>query len=279
MIEDLLVYMLNMLSTGVGNGTDSLLQSPQEYNAALYNAALTIHSTAVKPITMIVLAIVSVLMLATTSTRAEGDRELGVRIIAAAMFKIALVFIVVQNAVLLLDAFANVATTIADSANNINVGTGTPSTPLGDALRADITKQGLTEKVTLVVLLLLPWLVSVIANVLAIVLVFIRFLQMYLLISFASLPVAFFGHEDTKSIGIGYLKGFAGVALTGTVIVISVKLYQALMAGWSGGTSSYDGNLVGWITGNFGNFFVAPIVLIFLMFGASSLAKKLVGEA
>jgi hypothetical protein len=50
---------------------------------------------------MIVLAIVSVLMLATTSTRAEGDRELGVRIIAAAMFKIALVFIVVQNAVLL----------------------------------------------------------------------------------------------------------------------------------------------------------------------------------
>lgn len=74
MIEDLLVYMLNMLSTGVGNGTDSLLQSPQEYNAALYNAALTIHSTAVKPITMIVLAIVSVLMLATTSTRAEGDR-------------------------------------------------------------------------------------------------------------------------------------------------------------------------------------------------------------
>ena len=40
MIEDLLVYMLNMLSTGVGNGTDSLLQSPQEYNAALYNAAL-----------------------------------------------------------------------------------------------------------------------------------------------------------------------------------------------------------------------------------------------
>ena len=279
MIEDLLVYMLNMLSTGVGNGTDSLLQSPQEYNAALYNAALTIHSTAVKPITMIVLAIVSVLMLATTSTRAEGDRELGVRIIAAAMFKIALVFIVVQNAVLLLDAFANVATTIADSANNIIVGTGTPRAPLGDALRADIMKQGMTEKVTLVVLLLLPWLVSVIANVLAIVLVFIRFLQMYLLISFASLPVAFFGHEDTKSIGIGYLKGFAGVALTGTVIVISVKLYQALMAGWGGGTSSYDGNLVGWITGNFGNFFVAPIVLIFLMFGASSLAKKLVGEA
>lgn len=279
MIEDLLVYMLNMLSTGVGNGTDSLLQSPQEYNAALYEAALTIHSTAVKPITMIVLAIISVLMLATTSTRAEGDRELGVRIIAATMFKIALVFIVVQNAVLLLDALANIATTISVSANSVDVGTGTSAAPLGDELRDDIASQGVTEKVTLVVLLLLPWLVSVVANVLAIVLVFIRFLQMYLLTAFASLPVAFLGHEDTKSIGIGYLKGFAGVALTGTVLVIAVKMYQALMAGWGGGTSDYDGNLIGWITGNFGNFFVAPIVLIFLMFGANGLAKKLVGEA
>lgn len=279
MLDDLLVYMLNMLSTGVGNGTDSLLQSPQDYNAALYNAALTIHSTAVKPITAIVLAIMFVLMLATTSTRAEGDRELGVRIVAATMFKIALVFIVAQNAVLLLEALASIATAISNTANSIDMGTGTSAAPLGDALRSDIAGQGITEKVTLVVLLLLPWLVSVIANVLAIVLVFIRFLQMYLLTAFASLPVAFLGHDDTKGIGIGYLKAFAAVALTGTVLVVAVKMYQALIAGWGGGTSAYDGNLVGWITGNFGNFFVAPIVLIFLMFGANGLAKRIVGEA
>jgi hypothetical protein len=46
MIEDLLVYMLNMLSTGVGNGTDSLLQSPQGPTPRFTTPALTIHSTA-----------------------------------------------------------------------------------------------------------------------------------------------------------------------------------------------------------------------------------------
>ncbi len=279
MIDEWLVDMLNALSTGAKSGTDSLLLSPQEYNETVYQAALTIHSTAVKPITAIVLAIMFVLMLATTSARAEGDRELGVRIIAATMFKIAMIFIVTQNAVLLLDALSAISTSISGEAANIDVGVGGGEVaPLGDQLRGDIEDQGLTEKVMLVVVLLIPWLVASIASILAIVLVFIRFLQMYLLTAFASLPLAFLGHEDTKSIGVGYLKAFAVVALTGTILVITVKLYQALMTGWGGGMPDYDGDLVKYLTSNFGNFFIAPIILIFLLFSANGTAKKLVGE-
>lgn len=105
-----------------------------------------------------------------------------------------------------------------------------------------------------------------------------RFLQMYMLTAFASLPLAFLGHDDTKSIGIGYLKGFASVAFTGVIIVVAVKMYQALLGGWLGNIGSYDGDMVGFIFGNFGQFFVAPIVLIFLLFGANGLAKKVIGE-
>lgn len=279
MLEDWLVFILNSLGDSGAVGTDSLLLMPEEYNEALYNAAVTIHNTAVKPVTSIILSIMFVLMLATTSTRAEGDRELGVRIIAATMFKIALVFIVAQNAVLFLNAISAIAATIAGTANTIDVGAGGGDAALGDQLRDDIAAQGLTEKVTLLVILLLPWLVSVIASVLVIVLVYIRFLQMYLMSAFASLPLAFLGHDDTKSIGIGYLKGFATVALTGTVIVITVKFYQALTGSFGGFLSDYDGeDFVGFLFSAFGNFFIAPIVLIFLLFGANGLAKKLVGE-
>lgn len=279
MLDDWLVFILNSLGDSGAVGTDSLLLMPAEYNATLHDAAVTIHNTAVKPITSIILSIMFVLMLATTSTRAEGDRELGVRIIAATMFKIALVFIVAQNAVLILDAISSVAATIAGTANTVDVGAGGGDPALGDQLRDDIAAQGLTEKVTLLVILLLPWLVSVIASVLVIVLVYIRFLQMYLMSAFASLPLAFLGHEDTKSIGIGYLKGFATVALTGTVIVITVKFYQALTGGFASFLQDYNGeDFVGFLFNSFGNFFIAPIVLIFLLFGANGLAKKLVGE-
>lgn len=278
-ITDWLVAMLNALSEGAGPGVDSLLLAPEAYNGDLYQAALTIHSTAVKPVTSIVLSIMFVLMLATTSTRAEGDRELGVRIIAATMFKIAMVFVVAQNAVLLLEGISGIATYIMGAANNIDVGTGGGDAPLmGDAMRDDLDGLGDMEKFGMVVILFLPWVVQQLASVIAILLVFIRFLQMYLLTAFASLPIAFLGHEDTKGIGIGYLKGFATVAFTGVVIVVAVKMYQALLGGWLGGIGTYDGDIVGFIFGNFGQFFVAPLVLIFLLFGANGLAKKVIGE-
>lgn len=278
-ITDWLVAMLNHLSEGAGAATDDLLLSPEVYNEGLYNAAVTVHSTAVKPVTAIVLSIMFVLMLATTSTRVEGDRELGVRIIAATMFKIAMVFVVAQNAVLILDAISSVATSIMGVANDVDVGTGGGAAPLlGDAMRDDLDDLGNMEKFGMIVVLFLPWVVQKLAAVVAIMLVFIRFLQMYLLTAFASLPIAFLGHDDTKGIAIGYLKGFATVAFTGVVIVLTVKMYQALVGGWIGNIGEYDGDMVGFVFGNFGHFFVAPIVLIFMLFGANGIARKVIGE-
>lgn len=279
MLVDLLVLILNSLGDSGASGTNSLLLMPQEYNAALYNAAAMIHNTAVKPVTSIILSIMFVLMLATTSTRAEGDRELGVRIIAATMFKIAMVFIVAQNAVLFLDAISSIAASIAGTANQIDVGGGGTDAALGDQLRKDIEGQGTLEQATLLVVLILPWLVSIIASVLVVVLVYVRFLQMYLMSSFASLPLAFLGHEDTKNIAIGYLRAFASVALTGTVIVITVKFYQAISGSFGDFLKDYNGqDFTSFLFQSVGNFFIAPIVLIFLLFSANGLAKKLVGE-
>ncbi|WP_141692776.1 hypothetical protein [Leifsonia xyli] len=67
-------------------------------------------------------------------------------------------------------------------------------------------------------------------------------------------------------------------ALAGTVMVLAVKLYQALLGGWLGGMASYQGDPWGYIIGNYGSFFVAPAVLVFLVLGANGLAKTLVGE-
>ena len=279
-MDTAIVWLLNLLGDSGTSGTNDLLQLPQEYNAALYNAAIDIHNAAVKPITSIILSIMFVLMLATTSTRAEGDRELGVRIIAATMFKIALVFIVAQNAVLILDAISSIATSIATSANDVNVGGGGADAALGDELRDEVEDLSLTEKVVTIMLLIIPSLVSIIASVLVVVLVYIRFLQMYLMSAFASLPLAFLGHDETRSIGVGYLKAFASTALTGTVIVITVKMYQSLAGSFTSvGTFGDDDNFFDFILNAFSSFFIAPIVLIFLLFGANGLAKKVLGEA
>ncbi len=98
-MDDAVVAMLNALSEGLGGSTDDLLNSPAKYNDGLWKAALTINDVGVKPVAAVVLAIMIVLMLASHASRIEGDRELGVKIIASTLFKAALVIIAVRESV------------------------------------------------------------------------------------------------------------------------------------------------------------------------------------
>lgn len=279
-MDDWIVGMLNALGSSGAGSTSDLLLSPADYNHSLWQASLTIADTAVKPISAVVLSIMLVLMLANSSTRVDGDRELGVRIIAATMFKAVLVILAAQNAVLFLDAINAIATSIASSANSIDVGTATQAgTQLGDQLRDKVSDAGLAQQLGILVILLIPFLVAKIVGVLATVLIFVRFLQLYMLTAFASLPLAFLGHDDTRSIGVGYLKRYATTALQGVMLIIAVKLYQALLGGWFGTNIKYDStDMWSFILAHFGQFFIGPAVLAFLLVGASSLAKAVVGE-
>lgn len=202
-MEDAIVNMLNALSGTTISGVDDLLKGPAEYNDALYSAVEAIHMAAVKPITALVLAIMFTLMLANTSTRAQGDRELGVRIIAATMFKSVLILVATQNATLILQALNSLGSTLAGSASSIDAAGGGNTANLGDQLRDSIASAGMVKQLGMMVILLIPWL---------------------------------------------------------------------------GSNVSYGGDMWEFVISNTGKFFVAPIVLIFLLFGANGMAKTVVGE-
>lgn len=278
-MTELIVYLLTALGRGPTGVIDELLKPMREFNPALHQMATTIHATAVKPVTSIVVAIIATMMLATNSTRFEADRELGIKIVAGSMFKVAMVLIACQFAPQILDGIVEVATSIANAANNITPKGEVATISLGNQHRESIDDASTLEQLGMLVLLVIPFLVATVSGIVMLVLVFFRFLQMYLLAAFASLPVAFLSHEDTKSIGIGYLKKFAVAALTGTVLVIAVKMYQTLLNGWLSQHQSPQGNALAYVAENIGNFLLAPVVLIVLLIGANGVAKAIVGES
>lgn len=277
-MDEIIVSMLNSISAASSGSVENVLLMPSEYQPDLYNAAVLIHSTAVKPVTSIVLAIIASMMLATNSTKIEADRELGIKIVAASMFKIAMVLMVCQSAVVILDGIAGVAQWIATTANGVSVAGAPEEMKLGDEMRADVEDAGTMNQAGMLMVLLIPWVVSAFGTVVATVMVFMRFLQMYLMTSFASLPIAFLAHDDTKQMGIGFLKRYGVAAITGVILILAVKFYQALMGGWIARSIDYNGDALAFVTNNFGNFVIAPLVLVFLMFTANGMAKAVVGE-
>lgn len=281
-IGEFVVGMLNALSRGVSSGAVSdLLLSPDQYNAGMYAAAVQLHNVAVKPVTAVVLSIVAVLSIASGASRLDqGDQQMGIRMIAGAMFRVAMVLVATEASLQILRAIDQVVVLISSQANGLNVGGTAQAQPLGDVMEGQIKEAGITEQMVMIVVLLLPWIVSAVVSVLATVLVFVRFLQLYVMTAFASLPIAFFGMESTKGIGMGYVKRYATTAFQGAVLIISLKLYQALMGGWlSHGLKIDEGtDVFGLVTNNMGQFFVAPFVLAFILFGSTALARAIVGE-
>lgn len=275
----LLVFMLDTLSGGglTGAGPDggqisSLGSSLPEYQADMWQAVEAVHNLAVKPIASTVLAIMFVMMLARTSTQVDSDSQLGVRIVAATMFKVAIVFVVVQNAMTILGALLQISTDITKS---ILTNPATNQANIGTAMKDRIDSMNPMEQLGALIMLLIPFIISVVAVLIPFVLIFIRFLQLFIMAAFASLPLAFLGHEDTKPIAIGYLKAFAATALSGTVMVLVIVLVAKMsFTGWT----DFDGEVLPFIAGNFWNMMIAPLVLVFGLLTANGMAKKLVGD-
>ena len=216
-MEDFIVAMLNMIGGGGAGSiaTGMLSQGPETWNPALYQLAVNVHDVAVKPLTSVVLAVVFTLELARNSTRIESDRELGVKIVAGTLFKVALVFLAVQNAGLFLRAFDSATQFLMQGASSqLSFDTAGDGGQLGDLMREQVKDAGMMGQAALFFLLAIPWLVSQLAAVVFTVVLYIRFIELYALTAFQSLPFALLVHEDTRPVGVGYFKAYARTSLT-----------------------------------------------------------------
>lgn len=184
---DWLVGMFNAIGGGVGQDlVDQMIRTPEEYNKALYDLSLRIAQSAVKPLAAVVIAVMAVLELTRVASRAEGDSELAVKIVGMALFRISLVYWAAANSTVFLKAidaagqWVTSGFTAAASVTDPVVA----GAPLGDSMRDALDKAGWKGQVACLVLLLLPFLASQLAQVVFTVVMMLRFVQIYMLTAF-----------------------------------------------------------------------------------------------
>lgn len=272
--------MLNMIGGGgAGSITAGLLsQAPETWNPALYQLAVNVHGVAVKPLTSVVLAVMFTLELARNSTRIEADRDLGVKIVAGTMFKIALVFIAVQNAGLFIRMFNQVTQFLMQGVSSqMSYEATGDGGQLGDLIRDQIRDAGVMGQAALFFLLVIPWLLSQLASVVFTVVLYVRFIELYALTAFQSLPFAFLVHEDTKPIGVGFFKSYARTSVNAVCVFICLVFYQRIVVDAVKIPDSADKGMVAWVTGNFGNLMMAGILLFFVIAVSQRVSRAIAG--
>lgn len=221
---DFIVGILNAIGSGVGDDlVADLLKTPAEYNAGMYQLSLTIARSAVKPIASTILAILCVLELARVSTRADGDRELGVKLVAMAMFKLVLVFTAAQHSELMLKAIDEIGEGVMGGIHSAAPTTGSASgLGLGDSMRDAIDSAGTFGQIPCLILLIIPFLVSKGATIVVTVVILLRFVQIYMLTAFNPLPIAFIAQEETRQWGVNYFKQYASLVFQCATLYLSL---------------------------------------------------------
>lgn len=277
---DFIVGILNSIGSGVGDDiVADLLKTPAQYSSEMYELSLSVARTAVKPVASTILAIMCVLEIARVSTRADGDRELGVRLIAMAMFKLVLVFTAAQHCELMLKAIDEIGQSVMNGIHTAAPTTGTAAgAGLGDSMRSAIESAGPFGQIPCLILLIIPFLVSKGAAIVVTVVVLLRFVQIYLLTAFNPLPIAFIAQEETRQWGINYFKQYASAVFQCATLYLAILMYRTLVGGTLNPSKFKDGDsLSGWVMDNFIGLLLASVMLIGVVMAANSVAKKLFG--
>ena len=115
--------------------------------------------------------------------------------------------------------------------------------------------------------------VGKVSNVILGIIVFLRYLDLYVLKAIAPLLVAFFMMDSLRSVTINFLKYFAASALIGVILIIVSVVYDSIVAA----------DLLKVTTGSsdsWGTAFASiakGVIYIFVMVGSSRKAKQLLG--
>ena len=112
-----------------------------------------------------------------------------------------------------------------------------------------------------------------IANIILGIIIFLRYLDLYMLKALAPLLVAFFMMDSLRSVTINFLKYFAASALIGVILIIVSVVYDSIVATDLLKVTTAD-------NGTWGTAFASiakGVIYIFVMVGSSRKAKQLLG--
>ena len=116
----------------------------------------------------------------------------------------------------------NQVTKLAQSATNLSTDTSAVTLKLGTEDDAAL--------VMIILFSILSWVIGLIAVCLTYVILWARAFQIYVMAALSPIPLALLGNDNTRQMGVGYLKSFCAICLASLIIFMLFSIYPLLVA-------------------------------------------------
>lgn len=212
-------------------GSSDMLSAPFDslLGVDTYELTKTIHQTAIIPIAESILALFMLVQLVKISQRIDSTATLpAVKDIVFLAVVYVLIHWFIINSLDIMQAIYKIAV------DNIIPEIGSASSNKGffeGVLTTESIPEDTWDKLTIggCFLTLIASVLSIIGGVLAYMVAFIvayaRAWQIYTMAAFSSIPIALLGFDETRQMGIGFLKNFAAAVLAGAVMMFVLVIY------------------------------------------------------
>lgn len=234
MFKDLLIQWITELADKfVSVGQNGFLAiSIGAFNASMYGYVKSIMTSVVMPIAYVILALFFVLELYKASIKVDGaggGQSFGAEIVFKVMFRMVLCKVAVDSSLLIMEAIYGVGQTVVTGISGV-VSTGSISAGLDvTAITALIESMSLGEQIGMLLELVIVkfgvWIILGLVEIICIA----RFIEIYIYVAIAPIPLATFPSDDLNQIAKNFLKGFAAVCLQGGFIYLVLSFFPILV--------------------------------------------------
>ena len=208
-------------------GFDSMLGTAG--NTTMYSLVHGVWQVAILPIGCGVLGYVFTIKLIQISQKMDGNASLpGVKEVVFLLVFFAVFLFLIQNSFDLMASIYSITKLAIERVINMF---GTGGAIDLNAVSIVTTDDDVAALVAMLIVALISWVVVLVAYIVALVVSWARAIQLYLMAAFSPIPLALMGTEDTRQIGIGYVKNFVAVCLAGIIILVLLISFPIILGG------------------------------------------------
>lgn len=217
-------------------GSSDMLSAPFDslLGVSTYELTKTIHQTAVIPIAESILALFMLVQLVKISQRIDATATLpAVKDIVFLAVVYVLIHWFIVNSLDIMQAIYKIAVdNIIPEIGTAQSNTGFFNGELTTSNIPDSTWDELTIGGCFLTLCasILSVIGGVVAYMVAFIVAYARAWQIYAMAAFSSIPIALLGFDDTRQMGIGFLKNFAAAVLAGAVMMFLLVIYPLALS-------------------------------------------------
>lgn len=263
-----LLTQINQMVATLGDNT-GLLSSPETWNPALAAYANGISEVVIKPVAYTIFTLFLMLELYHLGQRLSsmgGSQQIVLQQVGLMFVKVLLCKWAIDNSLFLVSGIVEIFQQITAGISSF-IGTGYVDAQLDiDALVATVPTDFLSRLQTQVILLI-PYAIIWLVKTLLSAIVVARFVELYVMMAIAPLPLSTFCSHELHNIAVNYCKNVAAVGLQGALIYIVIGFSSALTA------SVFSPNTESLVAAAWG-LATASVVIFFAVFTCGKWARS-----